>query len=206
MNRDAVLHALERVKLLGPMRRVKQRLFPCPPEQTFRPCTPHLLIAVQRALRFSQSCGTGQRGDYLEFGIFRGFTLWYAQALARDLEIADMRFFGFDSFRGLPEVTGIDGAGEFSTGQYCASRDEVESHLSAMDVDWKRTHLIEGFYDRTLVPALRDAYSMKHCAVAVIDCDLYESTLQALMWLYPLLVENSVLLFDDWHNFNGSSG
>lgn len=202
MNRDAVLQALEQVNLLKPLRRIKQKLFPCAPEMEFRPCTPHLLIAVSRALRFCQERGTAEQGDYLEFGVFRGFTFWYAQALAQDMGIADMRFFGFDSFRGLPEVAGIDSTGEFSTGQYCFSRQEVEYSLNYMGVDWTRTHLIEGFYEQSLVPALRDTYSMKQCAVAVIDCDLYESTLQTLRWLHPLLVENSVLLFDDWHNFN----
>lgn len=202
MNREAALNVLEKVKLLRPLRRIKQKLFPCPPEQTFRPCTPHLLIAVNRALRFSQDHGTADRGEYLEFGIFRGFTLWYAQALARDLGIRGMRFFGFDSFRGLPEVAGIDGSGEFSTGQYSASRQEVEGYLTAMGVDWTRTQLIEGFYDKTLVPGLREKHALKACAVAVIDCDLYESTLEALSWLHPSVVDNTVVLFDDWHSFN----
>jgi len=82
-------------------------------ENAFMPCNPHLLIAVNRSLRWCLERGFAEKSDYLEFGIFRGFVLWYAQALARDFGIKDMRFFGFDSFFGLPAPEGIDEGGEF---------------------------------------------------------------------------------------------
>jgi|CXWL01.1.fsa_nt_gi hypothetical protein len=201
MSREATLATLDRLGLLAPLRRIKHRLFPCPPERTFRPCTPHLLIAVNRALRYVADDRSAEPGDYLEFGIFRGFTLWYAQALARDMDLRGMRFFGFDSFQGLPEVGGIDLGAEFSTGQYSAGRQEVEGNLAALDVDWTRTVLVEGFFDKTLHADQRRDHALRTCAVAVIDCDLYESTKQVLAWLYPLIGAKTVLLFDDWHNF-----
>jgi hypothetical protein len=85
-----VRRLLRRVGLLRAARAAKSRISPV--HHSFMPCTPHLLVAVQRSLRWWQEAGRGSEGDYLEFGIFRGFTFWYSQALAADMGIERMRF------------------------------------------------------------------------------------------------------------------
>src|SRR5262245_38206679 len=102
-----------------------------PPTQgvPFMPCTPHLLIAVNAGLDWCVDENIAEASDYLEFGVFRGFTLWYAQALARARGIQDMRFFGFDSFQGLPSVEDDNSRREFQAGSYRSPRAEVELFL-----------------------------------------------------------------------------
>jgi hypothetical protein len=190
---------LDKLRLLGPARRLKGRLFPV--DDSFRPCTPHLLIAVARALRLAAQDGRAEGGDYLEFGVYRGFTLWYAQALAKDLGLRGMRFFGFDSFAGLPRPEGVDASGEsqaFYEGAYQATRASVEKNLSGLGADWERVKLVEGWYDKTLTAENRRALGLKRAAVCVIDCDFYESARLALEFAAPLLGDGSIVLFDDW--------
>ena len=173
-------------------------------EKAFMPCTPHLLIAVNKAMRWCAENDSSEPGDYLEFGIFRGFTLWYAQALAREMGTQRMRFFGFDSFFGLPPLRGVDREGEFQEGAYYSSRKEVEKYLIQHGVDWKRTFLLEGWFDKTLTEQTRRRYGLKKCSVCVVDCDLYESTRLVLEFVESLMVGQMLILFDDWHNFGNS--
>jgi len=197
--RAAIRWVLDKTRLLGPARRLKGRLLPA--DDSFRPCTPHLLIAVSRALRLTAERGLAEGSDYLEFGVYRGFTLWYASAFARDLGARDLRFFGFDSFAGLPRPEGVDAAGEsqaFYEGAYQATRASVEKNLAALGTDRERVRLVEGWYDRTLTPESRRALGLRRCSVCVIDCDFYESTRLALEFAAPLFADGSILLFDDW--------
>jgi O-methyltransferase len=198
--RTATRQVLEKTHLIGTARRLKARLLP--PEQPFSPCTPHLLIAIQRSLRICSERGRAEESDYLEFGVYRGFALWYTQALIRDFGIRDMRCIGFDSFAGLPRATGIDVSSQepgFHEGAFRVSRAIVEADLTRHGTDWSRTALVEGWYNDTLVPQKRAQLGLRRCSICVVDCDLYESARVVLDFVEPLLVNGSIVLFDDWN-------
>ncbi len=149
----------------------------------------------------------GTVGDYYEFGLFRGFTLWHAQQAADRAEIATMRFFGFDSFQGLPKIEGNDRkAGIFISGDYRCTKDWVEKALTKHGFDWSRGALIEGFFDDSLTPALKAEHSMARAALVMVDCDLYQSTVPVLSFLADLLQDGTILLFDDWYCFGEDEG
>lgn len=163
-----------------------------------------VLPALERALTRSREDGSARRGDYYEFGIFKGYALLHAQRTALSLGLEGMRFFGFDSFQGLPPVEGPDKTArdDFYEGQYACSRDEVEEALSEAGIDWDRTVLIEGFFEDSLTEEVRRRHEMGPVAVALIDCDLYSSTREVLRFVDPLLEHGSVVLFDDWNCFD----
>lgn len=145
------------------------------------------------------------QGDYFEFGLYRGASFSAAHRLARRYGLAsEMRFFGFDSFQGLPEPAGVDVAGEFRKGDYACSRAEVTATLDRRGADWARIHLVEGWYDRSLTPELKSTLAPGRVGVALVDCDLYESTVPVLRFLTSLLQEGSIVLFDDWNCFDRS--
>jgi O-methyltransferase len=145
-------------------------------------------------------------GDYYEFGLYRGYSFWHAQNEADRLGLTGMRFFGFDSFEGLPEVEGADREkGIFFSGDYACGRDQVYSRLEAEGFDWSRAALIEGFFDQSLTPEVKVDHAMGPAAVVLIDCDLYQSTVPVLAFLDDLLQDGSIVLFDDWYCF-GDSG
>jgi hypothetical protein len=144
----------------------------------------------------------GPVGDYYEFGLYRGYTFWHAQQAADRAGVVDMRFFGFDSFAGLPDVKGEDRkAGIFIPGDYVCSRPEVEKQLTEHGFDWSRAVLTEGFFDRSLTPETKQALGAGPAALVMVDCDLYQSTVPVLAFLADLLQDGTVVLFDDWYCF-----
>jgi hypothetical protein len=142
--------------------------------------------------------------DYAEFGVFKGYSFWLAQKLAAEHGFQP-RCFGFDSFEGLPDIRGIDrtGHGEFRKGQYACSLATVRRNLDTAGIDWTRTHLVQGYFEQTLTPALIQQHGIRRIGIAMLDCDLYDSTVTALEWLAPLIGEGTILIMDDWNCFNG---
>jgi O-methyltransferase len=163
------------------------------------PATPPALYSCLRRV-----AEAGLRGDYYEFGLYRGYTFWFAQQAAAILGLHRMRFFGFDSFRGLPPLRDTAEGKEFQEGDYACDRDTVAGLLSRFGVDWSRTHLIEGFYDVSLKSDLPGDTQGHAVAIALIDCDLYTSTVPVLDFLEGRLQEGAILLFDDWNCFGKS--
>ncbi len=144
------------------------------------------------------------KGDYLEFGVFEGsafLNAWdYASAYGR----TDMRFFAFDSFRGLPDParSPVDEGGEFSQGEFACDRPTFEHNLRRGGVDMARVSVVEGFFSDRLTPATREDLRLEAAAVVWIDSDLYQSAVCVLDFITPLVVDGTVLVFDDWHCFH----
>lgn len=137
------------------------------------------------------------KGDYAEFGCYQGATTTEAY-LSAQRYAPDTRFHIFDSFEGLPETSG----GAFHTGQFACTRDRFEANLRRFGVDLSRFTITEGFFDASL-PPIKEKFPI---AVAWVDCDLYDSTVPVLDFLTDRLVENSVLIFDDWYCVDGKGG
>ncbi len=169
----------------------------------FMTLSPHLLLALNHAFHEARGQKILNRSHYLEFGLYRGFSFWYAQQLAGQLGADDMHFFGFDSFSGLPPIEGRDRDGDFRERQYRAGLEEVKSNLTHHGVDWERTVLIPGFYGDTLPGKTPTLYGVETCSVCVVDCDLYESTRQVLDFVEPSLGRCSYMIFDDWNCYDG---
>ena len=151
--KSAARQALKLSGLLEPSRKARQRInrfFRKPAPEVFYSLSPDLLVAIHSCLRRGEALDILRGSDYMEFGIYRGFAFWYAQAIACDMGVPDMRFFGFDSFHGLPEITGRDKDGDFREGWFCSGRPSVEGYLNQYGVDWKNTFLVDGFYSDTL--------------------------------------------------------
>jgi hypothetical protein len=148
-------------------------------------------------------------GDYLEFGTFRGESLVAFVHAAEAHGLDDMRFFGFDSFEGLPETPtcpparSTDSEASFVAGNYACSQEELTQILKKNDVDMAKVTLVPGFYDQSLTPELKKSLPIERAAVVNIDCDLYESTVDVLAFVTSYLRDGTLLLFDDWLAFAG---
>lgn len=169
------------------------------PQDNFYTLSPHLLIALNSCLRRAQALNILEGTDFLEFGLYRGFSFWYAQAAVEDMNVLDMRYFGFDSFRGLPEIAGLDVNSDFSKGDFKCGRNLVEKYLNQYGVDWKKTFLVEGFYSDSLNENTKKQHQFRKCSVCVVDCDLYEAARDVLNFVGPMLNDKSFLIFDDWN-------
>jgi len=163
-----------------------------------------VLDAQKRCFEHALASGVAFAGDYMEFGIFKGYAFWHAQKVANDNKLTDIRFFGFDSFAGLPDVTGNDVSKNdvFYKGQYTCDKETVTKNLDLKGIDWSRTYLVEGYFNDSLTPELRKKYNLNKISIALIDCDLYSSTKDVLDYIGDMVVDQTLFMFDDWNCYD----
>lgn len=129
----------------------------------------------------------GDAIDYLEFGVFEGETIRYWVNLNKNM---NSRFFGFDSFQGLPEEwRPTDPKGKFDTGGQLPRIDDA------------RVKFLKGWFDETIPSFVRE-FSVKNRLVVHIDADLYSSTMLALVYLGPFLSKGDLIMFDEFCDHN----
>jgi len=144
-------------------------------------------------------------GDYLEFGCFGGYTMTWAYKASKTFGMKDIKFYGFDSFEGLPEIKGVDAEyPEFKKGEFSTTEKQFYKDLKRGGVDISRVQTIPGWYDHTLNEELQNKLLVKEASVILIDCDLYSSSVPVLEFITKYLVDGTVILFDDWNCFRSS--
>lgn len=148
------------------------------------------------------------RGDYLEFGTYEGNAFITAYHFANAYKLSEMRFYAFDSFQGLPDFTlevdqDPDEELQYWPGDFSCSSEKFQRNLRRYGVALSRVQIVPGFFGDSLTPQTKQSLPIQAAAVILIDCDLYESTIQVLDFVSEYLVNGSVLIFDDWYNFKG---
>ena len=121
--------------------------------------------------------------DYLEFGVAEGASLIAWLELNRN---QDSRFWGFDSFEGLPE-TWHKGRpkGTFSRGG------------KPTQISDSRLEFVVGLFQDTLASFLEKTV-LKHRLVIHNDCDLYSATLYTLSQLDSIAQPGTIIIFDEF--------
>lgn len=126
--------------------------------------------------------------DYLEFGVYKGESISY---VASHNARPDARFWGFDSFEGLP----VDWSEDKPKGTF-----DVGGRIPEI-VD-ARVHFVKGWFDST-VPEFLETYEPQQQLWIHMDADLYGSTMQVLTFLNKHVRAGTVVMFDeiaDLHN------
>jgi hypothetical protein len=155
------------------------------------------LLGQLEALR-AESGQSRLQGDYLEFGVYVGTSMGAAVRSFDRAGVTKCRFFGFDSFAGLPEGSESDG---WTSGSYAASRSVTEWNLARQGV-LDRVNLVQGWFDETCNAETVERYQLGDVLVAMIDCDTYTSSRIALDFVEPLLARYCIVIFDDWYARN----
>ncbi len=174
------------------------------PMDGFYTLSPDVLVALVQSLRLQEEAKS-QGHDlftghgYYEFGMFRGFSFWFAEQVTRQFGDGALRLFGFDSFEGLPRPTLRSEASVFSRGDYCGTYAAVTEHLRKWKADDSRFQLFKGFYSDEMFRQWKQENDFPPISICLIDCDLYDSCVPVLEFIRPLLVPGSILLFDDYN-------
>lgn len=144
------------------------------------------------------------RGDYLEFGVFRGDSLILAYNCISSLyKGKQCRFFGFDSFEGLPDITTNSDIQEgWVKGNMNADFNKVRRRISKHITD-NEFKLIKGFFEETLTESLKEKLDLKIAKIVLVDSDLYVSAKIVLDFCRTLLIPGSVIIFDDYYYNSG---
>ena len=139
-------------------------------------------------------------GAYLEFGVHRGVSLLLAQQAAARAGLTSMRCVVFDSFEGLPNAE----TATFWRGRFAFSEQRFLRWFERAGGDLSQVEVVAGWFSDTLTPEHATSLNLGRIAVAHIDCDLYESSLEVLRWFEPLVGKGTVLILDDWHAYDGA--
>ncbi len=137
-------------------------------------------------------------GHYYEFGLYQGYTFFEAIK-----QSPGIHHFGFDSFEGMPDNN--EGGG-FGFKRFKVTYKRVLTHLLNRDAFTYTEHLIKGYFSESLTPSLQAELTHYKPSVVLIDCDIYESTVQVLTFIKPLLQNGTIVIFDDWHSFSIDEG
>lgn len=170
--------------------RERRRLVPESPLRTL----------LSRGLReLVDHCGKDGLGCYLEFGVYNGTSLLCMYRELDALGLDQVRLFGFDSFQGLPPEAAIEDEGRWQPGRCHSPLDFTTAVLASEGVDWNRVSLVPGWFNETLTPETRQTLGLRKASVIMIDCDLYSSSKQALEFCAPLIEDEALLIFDEFH-------
>jgi O-methyltransferase len=121
--------------------------------------------------------------DFLEFGVYDGASIGEWCALNQS---ARSRFFGFDSFEGLPaDWHSGKRKGAFSTGG------------KPPEIADPRVSFVAGWFQNSLRPFVA-SYRPQSQLVIHVDCDLYSSTLYCLATLDPVISPGTLIVLDDF--------
>jgi hypothetical protein len=151
--------------------------------------------------------------SYFEFGVGCGQSLMnYVEALktfCKDAKenINDYHIFLFDSFEGLPAKHDFrDDLPCYDRGFFAHDVSEIRNLLanSGMDLSKGNIHFVEGFFDETLTPVLRESLKEHLPGIITVDVDYYSSTKVVLDWLQPILPTGAYFYFDDVWSFHGN--
>lgn len=123
--------------------------------------------------------------DYLEFGVWKGQSI--KQWAALDTH-ADSRFYGFDTFEGLPEDWGPGFTrGHFTTdGKTPATLDP-------------RISFVKGLFQDTLYGFL-EGHTFDRQLVVNVDCDIYSASLFVLTVMDRVMHPGTKLILDDFYS------
>jgi Macrocin-O-methyltransferase (TylF) len=166
----------------------------------FHTLSPDLLVGLVRAFELNKDL---EGKAYYEFGLYRGFSIWFAEQIARNKVPADFPFYGFDSFAGLPP-TSVD-AKYYHATQYSAGYEMVTRNLRQYNADMERIKLFEGFFSPTHFAKLERTNTFKPAAIAVIDVDIYESCVDVLEFMRTRINVGTILIFDDYNDMDRSN-
>ena len=123
-------------------------------------------------------------GFICELGVYRGDS---SNEIAR--KCPHEIIYGFDTFAGLPEFW-RDG---FPKGTFDVSSEKI--------IFEKNCILYKGLFDETLPKFLKEVQGQ--AGLVHIDCDIYSSSISALLLLAPRISIGTVIIFDEYFNYTG---
>lgn len=168
------------------------------------PSTAHTMIGIRRLENVEHSMKTaladGVPGDFIETGVWRGGTCIFMRAVLKAHGVTNRSVWVADSFQGMPQADESPYAGdrELGSDRY---NDFMATDLPTVRRNFERYELLDdqvrflpGWFRDTLPRA-----PMDRLAVLRLDSDLYESTMDTLVHLYPKLSPGGFVIVDDYH-------
>ncbi|MBN1820125.1 MAG: class I SAM-dependent methyltransferase [Prolixibacteraceae bacterium] len=121
--------------------------------------------------------------DYLEFGVAKG---WSFKWWVKNIHNSNTRFYGFDTFSGLPEDWG-----PFKKG-------DMNNKNEPPEINDPRCIFYQGLFQQTL-PGFLSNYDKSKRKVIHMDAALYSSTYYVLTSIAPFINKGDIIIFDEFN-------
>lgn len=142
----------------------------------------------------------GVPGDLMETGVWRGGVVILMRAILKAHGVTDRRVWAADSFEGLPapdpKKYPPDAGLHLNTFQELAvSLEQVQENFRRYGLLDEQVRFLKGWFRDSLPEA-----PVGRLAVLRLDGDLYESTMDALVSLYPKVEAGGYIIIDDYND------
>lgn len=142
-------------------------------------------------------------GDFIETGVWRGGSTIFMRALLKAENITNRVVWVADSFEGLPKPNEEKYAADkgdlhYTHTQLAVSLKEVKNNFKKYNLLDENVKFLKGWFKDTLPNAPIQALSILR-----LDGDMYESTMDGLVNLYPKLSKGGFIIIDDWGAVKG---
>lgn len=140
----------------------------------------------------------GVPGDLIETGVWRGGGTIFMRSILKAFNVTDRTVWVADSFKGLPPPDSVKypadaGDTHFQLPDLSVSKEKVKINFEKYGLLDDQVRFLEGWFSETLSKA-----PIKQLAVMRLDGDMYESTTDALIALYPKLSPGGYVIVDDF--------
>jgi hypothetical protein len=167
------------------------------------PSRAHTMIGIPRLDNIQYCVETvlrdGVKGDLIETGVWRGGATIFMRGILLAHGVTDRTVWVADSFDGLPvadpERYPRESSKEFHKMQELAiSLENVKKNFERYGLLDGQVRFLKGWFSETLPVA-----PISRLAVMRLDGDMYESTMDGLVNLYPKLSPGGFIIIDDYN-------
>jgi O-methyltransferase len=124
-------------------------------------------------------------GSMAEIGMYRGGSAKIICSLK-----GEKKFYGFDTFEGLPEDRDHEDERWFKAKQYSSEQDAVAAYLS----DFREVTLTKGLF-----PDSGSILDGERLSFVNLDVDLYKGMISSLTFLWEKMSDRGIILLHDTH-------
>lgn len=140
----------------------------------------------------------GVEGDLIETGVWKGGACIFMRGVLAAYSVEDRRVFVADSFEGLPKPDSAMYAADKGDEHYkqhflSVSKEDVERNFEKYGLLDKQVVFLKGWFKDTLPNA-----AIEKLSILRLDGDMYGSTMDALINLYPKLSVGGFCIVDDY--------
>jgi O-methyltransferase len=141
-------------------------------------------------------------GDFIETGVWRGGACIFMRAALKAYGDNSRQVWVADSFEGLPKPDGRyaqdDGDRHWKKSEILGvSLEQVKANFSRYDLLDERVRFLKGWFKDTLPAA-----PIERLSILRVDGDMYSSTMDSLMNLYPKLSAGGYVIIDDYNEID----
>lgn len=177
-------------------------------------CKPYTMTSVERMYSLycsvNYALSNNSKGAFVECGVWRGGSSMLIAKMLSNRNILDRKIYLYDTFEGMTEPSShdVDLIGrnasilfkEKEQSVWCfADLEDVQNNMRLVNLPSENIIYVKGKVEDTIPANL----PKEDIVLLRLDTDWYESTKHELIHLFPKLINNGVVIIDDYGHWEG---